>query len=156
MALKVAIQQSKDVALWCEYKDEDGSVLAEFKVRGDGYKAYRVAVERANNQIASNGFDVLGATADHKLYHELLLQAAACHLIEDWKSIEFKVDGEFKPIPYTPENACQLLEMGDIGPAIWVFVKQQAHQIQKDADESESEVLGKSENSTSGNQDTVD
>lgn len=156
MSLKAIIKQNKEAALWCEYKDEQGVVLAEFKIRGDRCQAYRVAIERANNQISSNGFDVIEASDQHKLFHELLLQAAACHLIEDWKGVEFEINGESKPVPYTPENACQLLEMGDIGPAIWVFVKQQAQQIQKDADESESDVLGKSENSTSGNQDTVD
>ena len=41
MALKVAIQQSKEVTLWKEYKDGDGNVLAEFKIRGSDYKAYR-------------------------------------------------------------------------------------------------------------------
>ena len=83
MALKVAIQQSKDIAVWKEYKDADGNVLAEFKIHGDEYKPYRVALERAQNQVASKGYDVALAGSEDKLYHELLLEAAACHLIED-------------------------------------------------------------------------
>ncbi|MFX4646888.1 hypothetical protein ABTB84_19205, partial [Acinetobacter baumannii] len=84
MALEVNIQRNKDVSLWREYKDEEGNVLAEFKIRGIGYKPYQVALERANNQITAKGFDVAKASPDDKLFHELLLEAVACHLIEDW------------------------------------------------------------------------
>lgn len=34
MALEVNIQRNKDVSLWREYKDTEGNVLAEFKIRG--------------------------------------------------------------------------------------------------------------------------
>jgi len=43
MALKAEIQKSKNVSLWKEYKDAEGNVLAEFKIRGEAYKPYRVA-----------------------------------------------------------------------------------------------------------------
>lgn len=150
MALKVAIKESKNVALWCDYKDVDGNVLAEFKIRGDGYQPYKVAIERANNQISAKGFDVAGAGPDDKQFHELLLQAAACHLIEDWKGVEFEEKGEVTAQPYTPEAATKLLSLGDIGIAIWVFVKERAQKIQKEADDREAEVLGKSKSSMSG------
>ncbi|MGZ2080098.1 hypothetical protein ACXP65_19405, partial [Acinetobacter baumannii] len=90
MALKVSIQTSKTVSKWREYVDGDGNVLAEFKIRGIAYKPYQVALERANNQITSKGYDVSKASKDDKLYHELLLEAAACHLIEDWKGVVFE------------------------------------------------------------------
>ena len=136
MALKVTIQTSKTVSKWREYTDTEGNVLAEFKIRGSGYKPYQVALERANNQINSKGFDVSKAGKDDKLYHELLLEAAACHLIEDWKGVVFeeKIDGgevvETEP-EYSPENAVKLLNMGDIGISIWLYVKQEAEDIQK-------------------------
>ena len=38
--------------------------------------------------------------------------------------------------------------MGDIGLAIWVFVKTHAEQIQAEADKVHVETLGKSSNST--------
>ncbi len=123
MALKVSIQTSKTVSKWREYVDGDGNVLAEFKIRGIAYKPYQVALERANNQITSKGYDVSKASKDDKLYHELLLEAAACHLIEDWKGVVFeeKIDGgevvETEP-EYSPENAVKLLNMGDIGISI--------------------------------------
>lgn len=148
MALKVVIQQSKEVALWKEYKDSKGNVLAEFKIRGSDYKAYQVAVERAQNQLSSKGYDVATAGSDDKLYHELLLEAAACHLVADWKGVVFvENDKEIEP-ECSPENANKLFNMGDIGVAIWAFVKAQADQIQTEANSYRDEVLGKSENST--------
>lgn len=155
MALKVTIQTSKTVSKWREYTDTEGNVLAEFKIRGSGYKPYQVALERANNQITSKGFDVSKAGKDDKLYHELLLEAAACHLIEDWKGVVFeeKIDGgevvETEP-EYSPENAVKLLNMGDIGISIWLYIKQEAEDIQKEADAFRNEVVGKSSNSTTG------
>lgn len=148
MALKIAIQQSKEVTLWKEYKDSKGNVLAEFKIRGSDYKAYRVAVERAQNQLSSKGYDVATAGSDDKLYHELLLEAAACHLVADWKGVVFVEDDKEIEPECSPENANKLFNMGDIGVAIWAFVKAQADQIQAEANAYRDEVLGKSENST--------
>ena len=148
MALIVAIQKGKEVSLWKEYKDAEGNVLAEFKIRGEGYKPFRVALERANNQVASKGYNVSTAGKEDKLYHELLLEAAACHLIADWKGVVFVEDGKEIESPCTPENATKLFNMGDIGVAIWAFVKSHAEQIQADADKVRVETLGKSSNST--------
>jgi len=156
MALKVAIQQSKEVALWKEYKDGKGNVLAEFKIHGSDYKAYRVAVERAQNQLSSKGYNVATAGSDDKLYHELLLEAAACHLIADWKGVVFVEDGKEIETPFTPENATKLFNMGDIGVAIWAFVKAQADQIQAKANAYRDETLGKSESFTPISTDTPD
>ncbi len=151
MSLVVGLNKSKQISKWCEYKDADGNVLAEIKVRGISYKPYQVAVERAQNQISSKGFDVDTATTNDKLFHELLLDAAACHLIEDWKGIAVPdANGEPKDFIYTTENAKKLLNEGDIGPVIWLFVKTNAEQIQREADEVKAETLGKSENSMNG------
>lgn len=151
MSLVVGLNKSKQISKWCEYKDAEGNVLAEIKVRGISYKPYQVAVERAQNQISSKGFDVDTATTSDKLFHELLLDAAACHLIEDWKGIAVPDEnGEPKDFIYTTENAKKLLNEGDIGPVIWLFVKTNAEEIQREADGIKAEVLGKSENSTSG------
>lgn len=114
-----------------------------------------MALERANNQITTKGYDVSKASKDDKLYHELLLEAAACHLIEDWKGVVFeeKIEGgeviETEP-EYSPENATKLLNMGDIGISIWLYVKQEAEDIQKEADAYKDDVVGKSSNSTIG------
>ena len=151
MSLIVGLNKSKQISKWCEYKDAEGNVLAEIKVRGISYKPYQVAVERAQNQISSKGFDVDTASANDKLFHELLLDAAACHLIEDWKGIAVPDEnGEPKDFIYTTENAKKLLNEGDIGPVIWLFVKTNAEQIQREADEVKAETLGKSENSMNG------
>lgn len=151
MSLIVGLNKSKQISKWCEYKDAEGNVLAEIKVRGISYKPYQVAVERAQNQIAQKGFDVDTASANDKLFHELLLDAAACHLIEDWKGIAVPDEnGEPKDFIYTTENAKKLLNEGDIGPVIWLFVKSNAEEIQREADGIKADVLGKFENSTSG------
>lgn len=156
MSLVVGLNKSKQISKWCEYKDAEGNVLAEIKVRGISYKPYQVAVERAQNQISSKGFDVDTATTNDKLFHELLLDAAACHLIEDWKGIAVPdAKGEPKDFIYTTENAKKLLNEGDIGPIIWLFVKSNAEEIQREADGIKAEVLGKSENSTSGQKSEV-
>lgn len=156
MSLIVGLNKSKQISKWCEYKDSEGNVLAEIKVRGISYKPYQVAVERAQNQISSKGFDVDTATTNDKLFHELLLDAAACHLIEDWKGIAVPDEnGEPKDFIYTTENAKKLLNEGDIGPVIWLFVKTNAEQIQREADEVKSETLGKSENSMNGQKSEV-
>lgn len=156
MALKVAIQKSKEVSLWKEYKDTGGNVLAEFKIRGEGYKPFRVALERANNQVTSKGYNVSTASNEDKLYHELLLEAAACHLIADWKGIVFVEDSKEIEPSCTPENATKLFNMGDIGVAIWAFVKSHAEQIQAEADKVQAEALGKLKSSTNTQSDTQD
>ncbi|HEO1779216.1 TPA: hypothetical protein VAM24_003672 [Acinetobacter baumannii] len=159
MALKVSIQTSKTVSKWREYVDGDGNVLAEFKIRGIAYKPYQVALERANNQITSKGYDVSKASKDDKLYHELLLEAAACHLIEDWKGVVFEEVTENQELivyepEYSQENAIKLLNLGDLGVAIWLFVRQEAENIQKEADSYKDEVVGKSSSSTTGQSST--
>ncbi|EIB6858176.1 hypothetical protein KC095_11515 [Acinetobacter nosocomialis] len=153
MALEVNIQRNKDVSLWREYKDAEGNVLAEFKIRGISYKPYQVALERVNNQITSKGFDVALASKEDKLYHELLLEAAACHLIEDWKGVVFvEVNADDEQVktepPYNAENATKLLNMGDLGISIWSFIRKESEKMQKDADAYKDEVVGKSQTST--------
>lgn len=160
MALEVNIQTNKDVSLWRGFKDKEGNVLAEFKVRGIGFKPYQVALERANNQITSKGFDVKNASKEDKLYHELVLEAAACHLIEDWKGVVFiekDENGEsIRTEPgYDSENAVKLLGMGDVGVSIWLFIKSEAEKIQLEADAYKVDVVGKSQPSTSSQADTL-
>lgn len=151
MALKVGIVRSSDVSKWCTFETAGGQ--AEFKIRGIGYKPFQVALEKAGNQISSKGYDVMAKDENGKLYHELLLDAAGAHLIEDWKGVVFaEVEGEDTvetEQPYTPENASKLLNLGDIGLLIWSFIKEQAQKIQEDADKDKATILGKSLNSTS-------
>lgn len=149
MALKVGIIKSSEVSKWCEFKTAGGQ--AEFKIRGIAYKPFQVAVERASNQITSKGFDVM-IKDEGKLYHELLLDACAAHLLEDWKGVVFAEMVEGKTVetdmPYTPENASKLLNQGDIGLMIWQFIKDNAQQIQKEADRDKAVILGKSSSCT--------
>jgi len=150
MSLKVGIVRSSEVSKWCTFETAGGQ--AEFKIRGIGHKPFQVALEKAGNQISSKGYDVMVKDENGKLYHELLMDAAGAHLIEDWKGVVFAevVEGETVEIdqPYTPENASKLLNLGDIGLLIWSFIKEQAQKIQEEADKDKAKILGKSSNST--------
>lgn len=168
MSLIVAVNKPKKVSKWCEYKDDEGNVIAQFKVRGILHGAYQSAIETINTVMAQKSKKVEDAKEEDKLFHGLLFDAAACHLIEDWSGVSivkkdsegnivYNEDGTPKTvdIPYTPENAKSILNEGDIGPVIWLFVKTNAEQIQREADEVKAETLGKSENYTSGQKSEV-
>ncbi|MEG9592763.1 hypothetical protein V6W83_18785, partial [Acinetobacter baumannii] len=106
-------------------------------------------------QISSKGFDVAKATAEDKLFHELLLEAVACHLIEDWKGVVFVEEGpngeQLKSEPaYNAENATKLLNMGDLGVSLWSFIRTESEKIQAEANQYRDDVVGKSSASTSG------
>lgn len=144
MSLKIAIRESKQVSKWIEYKDGEGNVLAEFKIRGDAYQGYVAAKERAANQVSSKGYNVETASKDDKTYVELLRDCVACHLIEDWKGIEFQDENGNSTKPeFSPENAMKLLRMGDLGNVIWLFITHHAAEIQSEANAEHKEVLGK-------------
>lgn len=148
MALEVEIQKSEEISLWKEYKDAKGKVLAEFKIRGIANELYQVAIERAHNQISSKGFDVTKVNKGDKRLHELHLDAVACHLIEDWKGVVLVEDGKKQEVPYTPENAMKLFNLGDIGILLWAWIKTQSEQIQTEANKVLSDTVGKSSDST--------
>lgn len=144
MSLKVKIKESKQVSKWVEYKDAEGEVLARFKIRGENYQAYVAAKERANNQIASKGFDVATASKDDKTYIELLRDCVACHLIEDWDGIEVEDSkGEVTNPPYSQDEAVKLIRFGEIGNILYWFIIDNASKIQAEADKEHKETLGK-------------
>ena len=147
MSLAINTVKPKNTERWVHYTDSKDKVLASFLVRNIGFKSYRVALERANNQIASKGFDVDSADKNDKLFHELILDAVACHLIADWKGL---VDEEGKDIIFTTEKAKEILTFGDIGMLIWHFVRDEAQKLQDEIDQERFEILGKSENCTNG------
>lgn len=69
---------------------------------------------------------------------------------EDWKGIVFSEAVDGQPVeskPYVPENASKLLNQGDIGISIWLFIKEQAQKIQEEADKDKALILGKSSSS---------
>lgn len=155
MALTVNIIERKHVSEWVEYKDENGNVLAEFHIRGIDYKPYQVSLERTRDFLEQNKDKSISlVTGDDKFKHEYMYEAMAHHLIIDWKGVELSDDmGEtYKEVKYTPSNALKLLRDGDIGVLIWGFIFENATSIQKRHDEQLISTLGKSQNSTNGNQ----
>lgn len=154
MSLVIGINKPKQVSKWCDYKDEEGNVLASFKVRGIAYKPYQKALEMAQNQISSKGFNIETANKDDNLFHELLFDALSVHLIEDWKGIDFEevINGEIvkREVPFTTENAKNALRNGDNGTIIWMFIKQESEKMQAEADREKLDILGKSVAYTNG------
>lgn len=154
MALSVGINKPKQISKWCDYTDENGVVLASFKIRGIGYKPYQIALERANNQISLKGYDVDKATKEDSLFHELLFDAVAVHLLEDWKGVEFEevINGKIvkREIPFTTDKAKEALRFGDNGAVIWLFIKNQSEQMQLESDSEKLEILGKLKDSITG------
>lgn len=84
---------------------------------------------------------------------ELLLEAVACHLIEDWKGVVFvEEDPEGELVKTEPtfngENAFKLLNMGDLGVSIWSFIRTESEKIQSEANKYRDDIVGKSQTST--------
>lgn len=154
MSLTAAIRESKNISKWFEYTDTEGNKLASFKIRNADYRPYQSALERAKNQQASKGFNVQAASENDKLYDELLLEAVAYHLIEDWDGISFREIVNGKAVDteqgYSPGNAAKLLNMGDIGSIVWMFVLDKATKMQEEINLRQAEILGKSKSSTTG------
>ena len=64
----------------------------------------------------------------------MLLEAAAYYLIEDWEGITFReiINGKVVETEqgYSQENAAKLLNMGDLGTVVWMFVLDKATKMQ--------------------------
>lgn len=154
MSLTASIRESKTISKWFEYTDSEEKKLASFKIRNADYRPYQSALERARNHQATRGFNVKDASETDKLYDELLLEAAAYYLIEDWDGITFReiINGKVVETEqgYSQENAAKLLNMGDLGTVVWMFVLDKATKMQDEINARQAEILGKSKSSTIG------
>lgn len=154
MKLVAKIIDNKSVSKWFEYKDDNGNVVAKFKVKNIGNKQYRVAEQRALDQVMTKGFDVGTVSAEDQTYNDLLRETVAHYLIEDWSGISFQevIDGIAieKEAAYSVENAKTLLKLGDIGIIVWHFVRTKAEELQQEIDAELNDTLGKLSYSTNG------
>lgn len=137
----------KDViSEWREYKDDAGNVLASFLIAGVKRPAYQKGLEamqaRFERVLAGN----TPIDDNSILYVDELIQTAGRYLILDWTGIS-TATGEFE---YSQANALALLTQTKDGLVMWSWIKEQADDIQKQADESTGELVGKPLNSTSG------
>ena len=155
MSLTVGINKSKHVSKWFDYVDENGAVLAKFKIRGISYKPYQVAIERSRQILGiSNEIKLIDNLA--KTSQEMLLTCTAYHLIEDWSGVYIQSindDGELekKEIQFSQDNANDIIVYGgDDGMLIWDFINTNAKRLQAEHDKEKDEILGKSKRSTGG------
>lgn len=127
----------------------------ELKIRSADHEPFRAMQDKATP--AYNEQFLLNLKEDElKPYHYFLMQAFAV-LIQDWKGVDFEVfdeHGEFKETitnaPCTPENKLKLLYSGDVGLQVWDFVLTKSKGISEELKKKRDEVLGKSQNTTSG------
>lgn len=127
----------------------------ELKIRSADYEPFRAMQDKATP--AYNEQFLLNLKEDElKPYHYFLMQAFAV-LIQDWKGVDFEVfdeHGEFKETitnaPCTPENKLKLLYGGDVGVQVWDFVRTKSKGISEELKKKRDEVLGKSQDTTSG------
>ena len=155
MSLTVGINKSKHVSKWFDYVDENGDVLAKFKIRGISYKPYQVAIERSR-KILSISNEIKSIDNLAKTSQEMLLTCTAYHLIEDWSGVYIQSindDGELekKEIQFSQDNANDIIVYGgDDGLLIWDFINTNAKRLQAEYDKEKDEILGKSKRSTGG------
>ena len=155
MSLTVGINKSKHVSKWFDYVDENGFVLAKFKIRGISYKPYQVAIERSR-QILGISNEIKSIDNLAKTSQEMLLTCTAYHLIEDWsgvnaRSINDDGETETKEIQFSQDNANDIIVYGgDDGLLIWDFINTNAKRLQAEHDKEKDEILGKSKRSIGG------
>lgn len=143
MALVVEIEEGKTASDWKEYKDDQGNVVARFKIRGIEHDAYQIAQQRISHQLSLNCLNIHNINESEKTLQVLNMEACACHLIEDWEGISFKIDGELIEVGYSSVNAIKLLKLGKIGAEIYLFILNEAQKIEQDAKLFRQQVLGK-------------
>ena len=143
MALIAEIEESKTASVWKEFKDAKGNVLARFKIRGIDYEPYQIAQQRISHQLSLKCLNISNISEDEKTLQSLNMEACACHLLEDWEGVSFKINGDVAEVGYSKENAVKLLQLGKIGADIYLFILAQANIIQEEANLFRDEVLGK-------------
>lgn len=162
MSLAIGISSDKHVSKWVEYKNDDGVTLAKFKIRGVNYKPYKVALDRSRTNFNQN-LEIKQIEQDAKTSTEMLITCCAYHLIEDWSGLkstvldengEIVLDEKDEPIlvdlPFSQENALNVLLNGDIGVIIWDFIDTNAKKIQYEHDIEKAQILGKLRKPTTG------
>ena len=84
-------------------------------------------------------------------FQEMLFKIASEYLIEDWKDVDVKVDGEIKSVAFDKDIAFDMMRFGGTdGVILWDFIVSNARKIQDEADAYKIEVLGKLNSSTNG------
>lgn len=135
-----------------DYLGSKGEVLATFEVRGVNYKPYQIAMERIRNIVESRKNAITEISQNEKSEDDLLTESMSAHLIVGWSGVELSFDKgkTFNAVEYSIENATTLLNLPTVGMEIYKFIMRSANEIFLDELKSKTELMGKSDNSTSG------
>lgn len=98
---------------WLTYNDPNSSMSGEFKIR---------PIDNDDYQNAIKELDSTAGNIDDIEYGKQLANIVGSHLISDWSGIDFHKDGTIHPTPYTPQNAADLLLLGNLGVEIFRWV----------------------------------
>lgn len=145
-----AINQPKSVCKWVDFLNEKNEKEGELKIKGIRNEQYQVELDRTN-RIYANG-DHIKYEGSPLTQNQAIFLLVATHLLVDWKNVFFEQDGEVVEVPFSIENAFNLMRwgVGFSGAGFAGFVIGKSTAIQEEADNYKAEVMGKSLNSTDG------
>jgi len=148
--MKIQIEEKKPIDVpseWCPFEG------AKFLIAGTNKPAFSRKMEIFSAKINQelNGYREI--TDESAQLTPLDYNKAFADLILDWEGV---VDPDGKPVKYSTDMAEQLCTMAvdpvtktGLSMALVLFVAEQSDRIQKSANQTKDEVLGKSPHSTS-------
>ena len=145
------LNKPKQVSKWVKFEFGEDKHVSEFKIRGVKHKPYLIAHERIQNNFNVSGLKIENIDPGEFTFQEMLFKIASEYLIEDWKDVDVKVDGEIKSVAFDKDIAFDMMRFGGTdGVILWDFIVSNARKIQDEADAYKIEVLGKLNSSTNG------
>lgn len=145
MALRIT--QTDPLAIGERWEDFDADV--SIKIAGLDDEKYQIALERARRLIAKQDaaqtLSSIKATAADRREHDVQCELLGRYIVLDWKGDVTDASGKF--LPYSPENAANLLR-GNIALFAWVLAT--AAKVATDAQEEVAEAVGKSSSASGG------
>ena len=139
MALRAT--QTDPLAIGERWEDFDDDVSV--KIAGLDDEKYQIALERARRLIAkedaSQSLAQIKVTRADRKEHDIQCELLGRYIVLDWRGDVTDADG--KPLPYSPENAAELLR-GNIAFFAWVLSA--AAKVAADSREEMAETVGKS------------
>lgn len=145
-----AIQEPKMKTEWLDYFNEKKEKQGSFHIHSIAHPRFQAEFERIEEVYSAGKFIEYKGTELTKT--QAILQIVAKYLILDWKGVAIEENGTVKDVEYDAETAFNIMRWGvDLsGASLGGWVMGKAQVIQAEADARKVEVVGKSENSTDG------
>lgn len=154
--MKIQIEEKKPVDVPSEWCDFEG---AKFLIAGSSKPAFRRKMDILGAKIGQevNGNRKITDESAESIPFEY--NKACADLILDWDGV---VDIDGNPIKYSEDMAEQLCTLAvdpdtkeKLTGGLILLISEQSERIQEEADKLKAETLGKSKNSTNGQNSTV-